>query len=216
LASDEGEVEAAFADSEPPAHDDWIPASLPKGNQKRYVNIALKRLREAAAELGLEGTPQATSRKEGPPLARLAGRLGFVLENVEGEGAGRRRAKGGGSGPRPRRARAARPVFERLEIDTAGTVAVFSTEVTQDTKRSGSALRASAAVAVEGTGLGRVSDEVPNPEVLCIKWIDGKQTADGADFGLEGGEGRFEIFVRVPADCAVTAQVHVLEETPPR
>lgn len=40
IASDEDEVEQAFADAEPPAHDDWVPDNLPRGNEKRYVLIA--------------------------------------------------------------------------------------------------------------------------------------------------------------------------------
>ncbi|WP_081616565.1 hypothetical protein [Thioalkalivibrio sp. ALJ3] len=215
LASDEDEVERAFADSEPPAHDDWVPGNLPKGNPKRYVNKALKELGGVAKEMGLESTPQGTgSRNDGPPLARLAGRLGAVLEGVEGDGAGRRRGTGGGGGPRPRRARATRPSFERLETQATGKVAVFSTEVTQDTKRSGFALSASAAVAVEGAGLGHMAEDAPKPEVLSIQCSDGSEVADGPVFNLSGREGCFEIFVRVPDDCAVTAAVDVLEGAP--
>ncbi len=214
LASDEDEVERAFADSEPPAHDDWVPDNLSKGNEKRYVNVALRRLREAAVEMGQEATPQCSGRSDGPPLARLAGRLGSVLENVGGDGAGRRRTTGGGPGPRPKRARATRPGFERLEVKAKGKVAVFSTDVTQDEKRSGVALSASVAVAVEGAGLGHTKEDAPNPEVLSIKWSDRGEVADGAVFDLSGREGRFEIFVRVPDDCAVIASVDVLEEAP--
>jgi len=214
LVSDEDEVERAFADSEPPAHDDWIPDNLSKGNEKRYVNIALKRLRDAATEMGLEAAPQRLGGSVGPPLARLAGRLGAVLENVGGDGAGRRRATGGGGGTRPQRARATRPVFERLEAGPLGMIAVFSTEVTQDIRRSGAVLIASASVAVEGAGLGRMGDNTPQPEVLSLRWCDSAEAFEGAVFGLAGREGRLEILVRVPDDCAVTADIDVLPEMP--
>lgn len=140
LTSEENEVERAFANAEPPAHDDWVPDNLPKGNEKRYVNIALRRLREAAAEIGLQPTRPVGSGSDGPPLARLAGRLGSVLEGVEGDGAERRRSPSGGGSARPRSARASRPVFSRLEAGEEGKVAVFETEVTQDSKRSGKIL----------------------------------------------------------------------------
>lgn len=215
LASDEDEVERAFADSEPPAHDDWVPDNLPKGNEKRYVNIALRRLREAAADMGLPPTRPSGKGSDGPPLARLAGRLGSALEDVQGDGAGRRRKTAGGGAARPRRARAKRPVFVRLATDDEGKVAIFETEVTQDSKRCGMVLRASASVAVEGTGLARLGEEVPRPEVLAITFLDDATMSEGSAFDLAGREGRFEIAVRVPDDCAVTAEVDVIgEETP--
>ncbi len=212
LASDEDEVERAFADSEPPAHDDWIPDNLPKGNEKSYVNIALRRLREAASEMGLQPAPAAKDGDDGPPLARLAGRLGSVLENVGGDGASRRRATGGGRGSRPKRARATRPVFEHLEVRKDHKIAVFSTELTQDAKRSGAVLQATAAVAIEGTKLDRFGEGAPNPEVISIRWADGEEVAKGAVLALAGREGGLEICVRVPEDCAVTVEVEVLEE----
>lgn len=212
IASDEDEVEQAFADSEPPAHDDWVPDNLPKGNEKRYVNIALKRLRGIAAEMGMEPVSPRPGEGSGPPLARLAGRLGAVLENVGGDGAGRRRGSGGSGGGRPSRARVSRPVFQRLEAGDTGRIAVFLTEVTQDTRRSGAKLIASASVAVEGATLGSADDTVGRPDVLSVRWLDGEAETTGNTLDLSGREGRFEIRVRVPDDCAVTADADVIPE----
>jgi hypothetical protein len=212
LASDERVVEQAFADSEPPAHDDWIPDNLPTRNEKLYVNVALKRLREIAAEMGMEPIARRPGDGSGPPLARLAGRLGAVLENVGGDGAGRRRSSGGSGGGRPPRARASRPVFQRLEAGETGRVAVFVTEVSQDVRRSGTRLVASASVAIEGSALGAADDTIGTPDVLSIRWLDGDASMDGSELALEGREGRFEILVRVPDDCAVTADADVLPE----
>jgi hypothetical protein len=212
IASDEDEVEQAFADAEPPAHDDWVPDNLPKGNEKRYVNIALKRLKEIASGMGMEPISRRPGDGSGPPLARLAGRLGAVLENVGGDGAGRRRSSGGSGGGRPSRARASRPVFQRLEAGDAGRIAVFLTEVTQDALRSGAKLIASASVAVEGTTLGSVDDTVGRPDVLSVRWLDGNAETVGDTIDLGGREGRFEIRVRVPEDCAVTADADVIPE----
>jgi hypothetical protein len=212
IASDEDEVEQAFADSEPPAHDDWVPDNLPKGNEKRYVNIALKRLREIAAEMGMEPVSPRPGEGSGPPLARLAGRLGAVLENVGGDGAGRRRGSGGSGGGRPSRARASRPVFQRLEAGDAGRIAVFLTEVTQDTRRSGAKLIASASVAVEGATLGSADETVGRPDVLSVRWLAGEAETTGNTLYLSGREGWFEIRVRVPDDCAVTVDADVIPE----
>jgi len=212
IASDEREVEQAFADAEPPAHDDWIPDNLPRGNEKRYVNIALKRLKEIAAEMGMEPISRRPGDGSGPLLARLAGRLGAVLENVGGDGAGRRRGSGGSGGGRPSRARASRPVFQRLETGENGRTAVFLTEVTQDAVRGGARLIASASVAVEGASLGSAEDTVGRPDVLSVRRLDGEAEAGGGTLDLAGREGRFEIRVRLPEDCAVTADADVIPE----
>ncbi len=214
LASDEDEVERAFADSEPPAHDDWIPNNLPKGREKTFVNVALKRLKTVANDMGLQPALVRQDGNNGPPLSRLAGRLGSVLENVGGDGAGRRRSTGKGGSVRPKRAWASRPVFVRLKADDKGKIAIFSTEVTQDPDHSGVVLEASAAVAVEGKGFPRLSEDVPIPKVIYISFTDeaGKGKSEGSVFELKGREGRFEIAVRVPGDCAVTVDVNILDE----
>lgn len=212
LASNEPDVERAFADSEPPAHDDWVPDNLPRGNEKRYVNIALKRLRGIAAEMGTEPIAQRPGSGSGPPLARIAGRLGAVLENVGGDGAGRHRGSRGSNGRHPPRARATRPVFQRLEAGPAGRIAVFATEVTQDARRSGAALVASASVAIEGSAVGGIDDIIGKPHVVAVKWLDGEADVGGGKFALDGRGGRFEIHVRVPDECAVTVEAEVLLE----
>ena len=202
-------VERAFAESEPPAHDDWKPNSLPRGNAKRYVNIALRRLREAGSEMGLPSTGQTGGSEAGPPLGRLARRLGLALEGVGGEGARRRRRQGGG-GRRPARARATPARFERLESTKSGCVAVFSTEVRQGVHRDGLSLSARAAVAIEGSRMLRTDGDFPQPTIVSIRSEDGHLAADNGNLELAGSEGLFEIRVLVPEDCAVTVGAQVL------
>ena len=209
VASAEDEVERAFAESEPPAHDDWKPNNLPRGNPKRYVNIALRRLREAGAEMGLPGTGPTGGSGTGPPLGRLARRLGLALEGVVGEG-GRRRRRPGGGGTRPARARATPARFERLESTASGCVAVFSTEVRQGVHRDGLSLSARAAVAIEGSRVLRTDGDIPQPTVVSIRSEDGGLAADSGNLELAGSEGLFEIRVLVPEDCAVTVGAQVL------
>ena len=55
IASSEDDVERAFADSEPPAHDDWVPDSLSVRSAKTFVNVALRELNSHAFEMG--GSP---------------------------------------------------------------------------------------------------------------------------------------------------------------
>lgn len=210
VTSREEEVEEAFADSEPPAHDDWNPSNFRRGWPKTFVTVALRRLTEIAAEMGVTSKAQPVSSDAGPPLARVAGRLGAALEGVGGDGAERRRGTGRGRQTRPRRATTSRPLFERLVLDDAGTVAVFSTEVSQDTHRSGSSLVARAAVAVDGSSTSVADGGILQPMVVAIGSADGDLSASGDSLALAGNEGKFEIRVLVPDDCAVTVKADVL------
>ena len=216
VVSQDDEVERAFADSEPPAHDDWVPDNFPpRSRAKSFVNVALRNLKGQASEMGSRPSGQRGVSDTGPPLARVAGRLGAVLEGVGGDGAGRSRGTGRGRGVRPARARASRPLFERLELSEAGTVALFSTEVSQDARRSGSTLAARAAVAIEGSAAGHIDEAIQQPEVLSLRSMEGDLSANSSNLTLAGAEGMFEIRVLVPDDCAVTVEADVLTEDSP-
>ena len=211
VTSRDDEVERAFAKSEPPAHDDWIPANFPRSREKTFVNVALRRLKGIAAEMGVAATSYPGASDAGPPLARVAGRLGAALEGVSGNGAGKKRSGGGRKPSRPARARASRPLFERLEPHGAETVAVFSTEVSQDAGRSGLTLTARAFVTIEGSRV-KVNEDIRPPVVVSIRSAGGKLSARGDGLELSGQEGKFEIDVLVPDDYAVTVQADVLSQ----
>src|SRR5205814_764634 len=44
------DVEKAFALSEPPTHDDWVPETLEDRHHKTFVRVGLRRIKEAFAE----------------------------------------------------------------------------------------------------------------------------------------------------------------------
>jgi hypothetical protein len=212
LADDDDEVERAFAEAEPPAHDDWVPAKMQKGHAKTFVKVALDRLQLAGVEMGSTGGGRADAASDGPPLARVAGRLGSALVGVTGDGAGVRRSGERAGAGKVLRPTASRPVFVGLEYRGNRTVARFSTEVRQDSIRSGSSLHVVASVAVDGAA-GKVDEYVERPEVLSITATDSGSTSDGDSIALNGDEGRYEVEVTVPADCAVTldAKVQIAE-----
>ena len=79
------DVESAFAASEPPSHDEWIPDYL-TGHDKTFVNVALRRIRERLKEFVAGEDPQP----EGGDLDRtalgpLADSLGGLLIGQAGE-----------------------------------------------------------------------------------------------------------------------------------
>jgi hypothetical protein len=213
LVNDDDEIERAFADAEPPAHDDWIPDNLPRGHSKTYVNVALQRLKAHAFDIGGAGrTPSSLTGNSGPPLARVAGRLGASLESVGGDGAGKRRGAGGSGGGRPTRARASKPVFDRLDRDDNGTLAIFTTRVQQDSQQSGVALTTRASVSVEG-GNAAAADELGlQPSVAYITRMEDGEVVWADSIELNGDEGLFEIGVRMRGDYAVLVDADVLTE----
>ncbi len=216
LASEENEVERAFADAEPPAHDDWIPAYLPKGSRRTFVNVALRELANKAYEMGAQRVEPLTQESGGPPLARLAGRLGTLLQGAIGDGAEKSRPRDGHRRAKPRVASVSNPEFVRLEHDGLGKLAIFQVEVSQDNRKSGVRLHTTATVAMDGTPSrgSEVYEFVDRPIVVGIRGTQPHLSSDGASISLNGEEGRFEILVRMPTDAAVTVQA-TLERTGP-
>jgi len=82
LVDGNAEIEKAFAQSEPPAHDDWIPDSLEDEWHKRYVRIALRRIREAGDQISSSVDAQAVIGR-GPDLSRLSQLLGKHLPALQ-------------------------------------------------------------------------------------------------------------------------------------
>lgn len=79
IADTATEVERAFAAAEPPAHDDWIPESLPDRTSRMYVNMTMKRIQQYASEIIFPQQPDVTGDATQPPLAKAAARLGQLL-----------------------------------------------------------------------------------------------------------------------------------------
>ncbi|CUJ83559.1 hypothetical protein RUE5091_00125 [Ruegeria denitrificans] len=207
------EVERAFAHSEPPAHDDWVPENLQERNAKRYVNVALREIKRMAKEVAAVGESGLSGAKASPPLARISGILGSALVGVN-TGAARRTKKVNSvtRGGRPQRARALPATFIELRSDNGGAIAIFHTEVLQDAGRSGAVLRGVAGVLVDGNSTTFSSGLNDQPEVIKIRRLEGDMTSVGSELRIDGADGTFEVLVRVPKSCAATLDVSILEE----
>ena len=212
LASDDNEVERAFADSEPPAHDDWIPTSMERGHARTFVNVALRELTGHAHGIGARPTAGAIPDPSQPPMARLAGLLGNVLKGNAGDGAGPQPTRRTQRKARPRTSRVSEPEFVRLEPDEQGALAVFKVRVFQDTQRSGIELHGSAAIALDGSSSSdaEVYKVVPRPAIVRIQGVGLDLSSETAALRIDGAEGDFELHVRMPSEAAVTAQAKLL------
>lgn len=84
LCSEEPTVEQAFAEAEPPAHDDWIPRHMADRTQKTLVNVALKRIKQEM-EQAFAGQADLGSKGKGAQLAGLSDALGSLLGGSLGD-----------------------------------------------------------------------------------------------------------------------------------
>lgn len=109
----DAEVDRAFADSEPPTHDDWEPNAL-EGRTGTYVRVALRRIREAVKDFAV---PAAAGVAQVPqmPLGGFSERLGGLIASINGTGAG---VDGTGPGVRP-----PEPAKPRVRPDRGGAAA---------------------------------------------------------------------------------------------
>lgn len=215
VTSSEPAVESAFAAAEPPAHDDWQPSLMPKGNQRTFVNVAVQRLKEAAKSGA--GSPAAPylSESGGPSLARMAQTLGNILTNVdedEAERAGkadRRKSR--------RQAFASRPRFARLEVRDDQAVAIFSTVLKPGTRLGRfTRLRADAGIVIDGVPApAQAILDMPAPPVLDWCSTDGTVLGHGDVVELKAFAGIIEISVGIVGDFAIALRVSLEGQTAP-
>ncbi|MDW8260956.1 MAG: hypothetical protein RMJ35_00375 [Phycisphaerales bacterium] len=214
-ASDEEEVERAFAESEPPAHDDWIPSNLQNRHQKTFVNVALRRIGEEAQRVvNANGGPKPPPGLA-TPLAQVADRLGRFLDHVTGDGPGIPPPRRGGQphGGRPAPDGSVRPAFRRLEEYQGRVVAVFEVRVPDAVSLRGKVLTADAAVVVDGRSETPDPELMAPPRVLCFRRIGtGQILASGNSLRAEGRGENVEVLVEMPPDCAVKLETRLAEE----
>ena len=192
--SDDKEVEEAFARAEPPAHDDWRPEFLPaKSWERRYVNIALKRVR---AFIGDRGRPEITHDEEEIPLGRLSDRLGrFLLGDVNDQKPGRKPAGAAGKGASRKRPFDT-PVFVGLVEEDGRVLARYRVNVHASVEVKGHP-----GIMMEGRNTE--PDEVTGiPEIRAWYPENGDVPLEGRQVVLSPGE--WEVHVSVPGEVAVT------------
>lgn len=162
MCSEDPDIEGAFAKSEPPAHDDWQPESLPKrSHERRFVNVALKRVRE---KINIRPDSSASDAGEDVPLARPSTAMGSLLPGSRGGGAGRSKSRSGGGAKRPM---LSQPSAVGLTMDDLGNpVAEFQFEVSE--KFLGHRVKPFPVVMIDGN-MHEPDEATGYPEVL--EWI---------------------------------------------
>jgi len=215
------EVEKAFAMSEPPAHDDWQPkaAQALTKNQRTYVNVALRRIRErikqlSGADMIRTPTAAAEARKS---LSALAGEIGRSLIGAGPGGAdGRQRSGGGGGGGRRRPLRLSSPVAVGTTLRDGNPVATFRILVSGESDGTPSAVFTPWVQMDEG-GKEPVAPNGRAPEVIGVD-VDSQPiliNGDASPLDLPDGVRSIDVHVSVPDYVAVglTAEIAKGDET---
>jgi hypothetical protein len=212
--SDDDDVEAAFAKSEPPAHEDWVPENLPKGREKTWVRVALREIESAARSYVAPSVNPSTSTERGPSLAQAASRLGALLGDVSSQGPGKPRSVSNVSPSSRRDVAVSSPVFLRLVEMESSIQAVFLAEVRNDIQKPNLKLRANAYVVADGGAAGL--DDLPSnlsPRVVSITHEESGLEVTGDRFSIGLLTGRFRIMVSMTSDAAVGIKLNIEEET---
>jgi len=209
ICSEEDEVETAFAQSEPPAHDDWVPDNLPKGREKTFVNVALKRLKEAAVTYVQAPGSRTGSAHSQEGLVGAAAMLGGALAGAVAEGPGRRQGAGG-RGSTPKTTTVGKATFERLFLGPSGErVARFRAALRNAGSDPDLSVVAHGFVCVDGGGDAGANDE-HTVSVLAMALEDTDRSADGSRLKVGRLAGQVVIDVLVPSDAAVGVKLELV------
>lgn len=196
ICSESDEVEEAFALAEPPAHDDWIPDNLPKGNAKTFVRVALRKLNEIARPHASQAISAVAAAEQGPSLAATAAKMGAFLDRVSATGPGKPSPKQ--TGPSPRKSPAiSTPRFEGLQLDDDGhPVARFRAELQNDESDPNLHLVAEPYLVVDGGSTA--GDDLPDgfePRVARILLAETGKGAKGPWIRVGHQSGSIDVLV---------------------
>lgn len=215
VCSDESEVEEAFAQAEPPTHDDWAPDNLPKGPQQTMVRVGMRKLREHAdsfvpGKISLSKSADPAS----PSLAATAGQMGRFLSPTSARGAGKPEQFRRG-GPSPKRGvRLSAPEMIGLSLDQdAAALATFSIHLTNDGSQGPLTVVVEPKLVAEGGGISTEDipmDLLPRLHSISLEGHDLVSEAHMLDVGLLSGEIR--VIARIVKGAAVTVAARISSE----
>ena len=209
------EVERAFAESEPPAHDDWIPDYLPvKSRKKTFVKVALKRIREAINTFHSPG-PRIGGDEDGESMGGVADVVGSMISGLAGSrlGGGLTGGSGGSGsgGGRRKQLRLEKPKFQSHIMKNGIPCAKFNIRL-KGPRGKKVVIGVKPEVVVDGGGSISEFHGGKKPEV--VEWLDSSGREIGtADFlQIEtAGEEILSVLVSLPGYVAVSLKARLEE-----
>jgi hypothetical protein len=212
VCSDDAEVEEAFAMAEPPAHDDWIPDNLPKGNEKTYVKVALRELTEISREHTSISSTASGESAATPSLAETASKLGALLGVTSTTGPGKRPSQRTSS-PSKSPLGVSIPYFVNLEMGANGRpLARFRATVRNEASVPNLRLVAEPHLVADGSVLD--GGDLPEGHELYIETIsmEGRHSGAGEHTLLLGDEvGLVDILVSITSSAASGVKLRLLQ-----
>lgn len=207
VTSAEPAVEKAFADSEPPAHDDWMPSMLPRGAEKTWVSVGVREIKKAAKEVASPGSTVVGGARTTISLASVSGKLGSLLGAGEGEGAGPRRGRSGGGGT-ARKRRISNPEFLSLELREGKRIAVFEAELSG--AGSATIVEAVPVFAVEGGSMpADGADALRDLSILEMSLVGTDRASSASSLKVGSDSGTVRVLVNMPDDCSVMLKLQL-------
>lgn len=205
------EVDDAFAESEPPTHDDWVVEKLVDKEQRSRVRTALKRVDERLSTIAAQGVDGRPAAGEQPPLGALSSRLSTLVPAAAGAGA--EQPAGGGRASRgSRRGRPGARITDGPRLTRRDGVPVIVASLQADPSAELLLVTVTTSVALD---TGEETDPpagADSPEVLELVSEDGRERIAGTSLLLGPDDPRrWTVFVR-PAAGAV-ARVRVSAES---
>ena len=208
-------VDRAFAGSEPPAHDEWVPRAVVDKAQRRIVNVTLRRIREEMRELVQPAAQEATG--ESAPLGRLSDSLGSLLPSTMGTSVAVLGGCAGeastGAGSRGRRAKSdVRVTGQRLVIEGGRRILRVGLEPSFAEDADGLTVRVAVDVATnEGAG---VEGEPPlgssSPRLIGYENGGGRVEQPSIEIARDD-VGPLEALIELPEDVAVVVRPRIEE-----
>lgn len=202
-----GEVDDAFAESEPPTHDDWVVEKLVDRDQRSRVRTALKRVDERLNAIAAQGVDRRSGDDGQPPLGALSSRMSTLVPVAGGAGAedppGGRRRSGG-----IRRGRPGARITDGPRLTLRNGLPVIVASLQADATAELLLVTVTASVALD---TGEESDPpagADSPEVLELLSEDRRKRVAGPCLRLASDDPRrWTVFVRPAAGAATRVRV---------
>jgi hypothetical protein len=205
LSSDEKAYVRAFASSEPPAHDNWVPDRL-KGADATLVRVTMgKRIPEAVREkFGV--TPIWELPTAGVEASMAAAADRFSERFIFGDGSAPAEVGGGGGGGGGGGSPFKAPAFVRLRAEGGRRFALFKTGL----GRSTPSIDLRGFVEVEGAGKDNLPSGMQAPRVVAWLSPDGVRTTGDTCHLDQPGEYQMEVEFR--GDYAINVHCKPVEQ----
>lgn len=201
------EMDDAFAAAEPPTHDAWSPTAL-RGHSKTFVNVGLKRIREAVKDFLAPALDPEEVREESS-VGELAQALSaLAAPALDGDAPSADSSKSGRRG-RPQKRRNARRRMSNVEIlgyellpsgsakSSGESMTQFNLRALSDSKNG--QVRVTPKFTISGEGDQRILDD----EVYVDTWVTGQGVIrDSGDVVVPAGA-TFWANVSYPSDVAI-------------